>query len=703
MRFQSIQTKILLPIFACGLLLTLVCLGGMLWLKTNSTEAIGLNTAQAVSNQIVTLRKVYTSEIAARAKQSGMQLDYNYAQQENTLPLPATMVKFLGDQITADYPGTKVRLYSRYPFPHRKASEKYDAFEQNALVALEKNPKTPFYALEEVNGRLSMRYAVADVMRESCVGCHNSHRESPKTDWKTGDVRGVVEVVVPVDGLETQLRRGAWGLAGVVSLGLLALLLVTLSIIRRRIVQPIRELSTFSNRISQEGDLDEHFNDDGQSGEISQLGAEMNAMGDYLREMSELANQIAQGNLAVTPQPRSAKDSFGLALKNMVVYLQGMVVQLRTGADQMIQASVQVHTVSEQASYSAEANSTRSEQVAVTVQQMVASIREVSGSTQAQAAAATETSAAVTQMIASLQAIAAHTQRLAQLTASAGAAAQQGYQTSVTATQNLQRLSASVEATGQTIFTLGARAKDISQIVETIEDIADQTNLLALNAAIEAARAGEHGLGFAVVADEVRKLAERSATSTKEIASLIAAIQRESNTAVQQMEASNQVVHDYIEDRAVSLSLQNILSSVEKTVSLTREIEAATQEQSAGAEQVGRAAHDLAVLTQRINTATEAQSASAAEIAHAMEQMRETLQAAVQLNGSLQSAAQQFSRQANSLQEVVGNFQLDDETAAVSAALTQPEAAQQKRVRGPQSAHIGLQPALLKQNGWHRV
>ena len=97
---------------------------------------------------------------------------------------------------------------------------------------------------------------------------------------------------------------------------------------------------------------------------------------------------------------------------------------------------------------------------------------------------------------------------------------------------------AAVMATSGEIEQLGLRGSEIGAIIQVIEDIASQTNLLALNAAIEAARAGEQGRGFAVVAENVRSLAERTAVATKEIATLIAAVQQGTGNAVKAMEAS---------------------------------------------------------------------------------------------------------------------------------------------------------------------
>lgn len=104
--------------------------------------------------------------------------------------------------------------------------------------------------------------------------------------------------------------------------------------------------------------------------------------------------------------------------------------------------------------------------------------------------------------------------------------------------EGLEAVKQTVVDTSSRVAEMQQRAHEIGRIVNTIQDIAAQTNLLALNAAIEAARAGEMGRGFAVVADEVRKLAEHSSAATKEITTLIIAVQEGSAEASRSMDAT---------------------------------------------------------------------------------------------------------------------------------------------------------------------
>ncbi|KFX59444.1 methyl-accepting chemotaxis protein [Clostridium botulinum] len=94
------------------------------------------------------------------------------------------------------------------------------------------------------------------------------------------------------------------------------------------------------------------------------------------------------------------------------------------------------------------------------------------------------------------------------------------------------------------VIDMDSNSKEISSIVDTINEIANQTNLLALNASIEAARAGESGKGFTVVAEEVKKLAEQTSKFTNEIRSKVDEIQKKSNNAVVSVEENIAVVNE---------------------------------------------------------------------------------------------------------------------------------------------------------------
>ena len=133
----------------------------------------------------------------------------------------------------------------------------------------------------------------------------------------------------------------------------------------------------------------------------------------------------------------------------------------------------------------------------------------------------------------------------------------------------MDRVKETVQDTAKSVTEMNERSEEVGRIVQTIDDIAVQTNLLALNAAIEAARAGEHGRGFAVVAEEVRKLAEHSSTATKEITTLIQAVQ---DGSAQASESMNRTIEDVENAAEVTMQAAGCLEGIAKTATETSKL-----------------------------------------------------------------------------------------------------------------------------------
>jgi len=158
-----------------------------------------VQNARLTSDALKEFNEYYTTEVVARLSDRGIQVTHDYAARKNAIPLPATMSVELADRISRKGEGMRIRLFSDHPFPWRRAEGgPKDAFQEEALRRLRAEPLAPFYRLEDLQGRRSLRYATASRMEKRCLDCHNQMKESPKRDWKEGDVVGVYEVSLPV-------------------------------------------------------------------------------------------------------------------------------------------------------------------------------------------------------------------------------------------------------------------------------------------------------------------------------------------------------------------------------------------------------------------------------------------------------------------------------------------------------------------------
>ncbi|HMB07178.1 MAG TPA: methyl-accepting chemotaxis protein [Isosphaeraceae bacterium] len=189
--------------------------------------------------------------------------------------------------------------------------------------------------------------------------------------------------------------------------------------------------------------------------------------------------------------------------------------------------------------------------------------------------------------------------------------------------EGMDRLRAQVESSGRKARRLGDRSQEIGAIVELIRGISGRTDMLALNATIESVRAGEHGRGFAVVAEEIRKLAERTAAATREIGTLVEAIQADTHESIRALsEEQTQMDQELHRVREAGTALERISAVAERSARLVEGISRSSNDQVLATQDLVRAMQRISEVSHLALEGTERSRAQIEGICRCCEPFR---------------------------------------------------------------------------------
>lgn len=367
------------------------------------------------------------------------------------------------------------------------------------------------------------------------------------------------------------------------------------------------------------------------SGELGQVATR-------LREGSQKSLASAELQAESVIQTSSAIVEMNSSINGISQAIDGLFLSTSESSSSTMELIASI----EEVALNVETLSQAVEDVSSSITEMAASIRAIDGSVANLVDSSQTTANSIATMDSSIRQIERNATDSARISAELLKDAETG-KFSVEATiAGMSEIKRSSVITSEAIVTLSEKARDIGSILSVIDEVAEQTNLLALNAAIIAAQAGEHGKGFAVVAEEIKELSERTSSSTKEIAMVITAVQKEVHRAVASIATTEQSIVDGEQLSYQSgEALAKILSGVKKSSSQIVEIAKTTESQAKESQQIKNAMERVSEMVTQIATATGQQGRGADMIITATEKMKG-------LNGQVRNSTRE--------QSTVGSF-----------------------------------------------
>lgn len=457
--------------------------------------------------------------------------------------------------------------------------------------------------------------------------------------------------------------------------------------VTRFVTKPIKALADAADTLAM-GNINVHV-EPATDDEIGKLATSFNAMIENIRVQADAAQKVAEGDLNIKIVERSPEDQLAKSMQKVVGTLQSLIAETRSlttaalkgdlsnrgnekrfegqykeivasfnatldsiitpvhegiavlskmaegdmtvritthlqGDHQILKNSI--NTVAESLDHALQEVTDAVVATASASSEISASTEEMAAGAQVQTQQASEVAVSVEEMTKTILDTTKNASKAADIAKKAGYNAREGGRVVIETMEGMVRIAAVVKQSATTVQALGKSSDQIGEIVQVIDDIADQTNLLALNAAIEAARAGEQGRGFAVVADEVRKLAERTTKATKEIATMIKKIQKDTTGAVESMnKGTAEVENGRTLAEQSSASLKEIIKGSENVVDVITQVAAASEEQSSASELISKNIESISSVTQESASGTQQIARTAEDLNHLTQNLQDLL------------------------------------------------------------------------------